>query len=133
MPTVCIFLGMPPSLLGSEGLGAKEATPQPRGVAQLGSVPPRCGGEVASRWPCVCSDRMALGKPQSSPAHPSSGPSRAFLFGVASFLKFPLGLALIICFLIALSRMELVRRARLHMPWEGTWCSSQPLDGSELG
>lgn len=24
-------------------------------------------------------------------------------------------------------------KASLHMPWEGTWHGSQPLDGSELG
>lgn len=43
---------------------------------------------------------MVLWKPQSHPATPLQAPSTAFSFWVASFVRFLLGLALIICFLI---------------------------------
>lgn len=77
---------------------------------------------------CLYSDRIALWEPQNSPAYPSWVPSRTFSFWVASFVKFLLGLALIICFLISLSVTELLRRAKFHMSWEGTQHGSQPLE-----
>lgn len=70
---------------------------------------------------------MVLWKLLSGCIHPSQVPFKAFLFWVASIVKFLLGSALIICVLIILSAMELVRRARLCTPWEGTWHGSQPL------
>lgn len=92
-------------------------------------MPLRAGGEVA----CLYSDRMALGEPQSSPAYPSWAPSRTFPFWVASFVKFLSGLALIICFLISSSVMELLRRARFHLPWDSTQHGSQPLEWVRTG
>lgn len=47
---------------------------------------------------------------------------------VESFVKFPLGSALIVLGLITLPAVELVRRVRLCMPSEGTWYRNQPLE-----
>lgn len=76
----------------------------------------------------VCLASMALWKPQSGPAHPSPGPLRRLSFWGSIFRAIPSGLGPNFMLSNRLVSNGEVRRARLCTPWEGTWCSSYPLE-----
>lgn len=77
------------------------------------------GAAGTAKWPC--------------PPSPDPGLFQGLPIWVASFVKLVLGLALIIYFLIGLSMMELVRRARLTRHRRAPSTAASPLSGSELG
>lgn len=80
----------------------------------------------------VCSDGMALQKPQNSPAHLSPGPLQNLPILGGIFHKILLGLGPNFLLLNRLISNGAVRRARLHTLWEGTGAVAIPLSGSEL-
>ena len=81
----------------------------------------------------MCSDRMVLGKPPEKhcppfPRHLQKPPVWGGIFNKI-LLRFDPNY-LLPNHLVMDGAGE---RASLHMPLEGTWRGSQPLDGSELG
>lgn len=130
MPTLCAYWVCHLLSWAPGTLGAKVATLQCPG----GSTAEFCAGTVwwggGHQVACVCSDKLALPKPQSGPAHASPGPLQSLPVLGGIFYKIPFRLCPNCFFLISLSVMNQVRR--LHTPWEGIWHGSQ-LDWVRVG